>query len=165
MAMFGNLGKKVIAPAVQRAVAQKSMMSPPARTVLPATPTVPVPAAPIKQLAPVTRADPVMPKPKVDQPVTPPGPVDEAGFWAEAKKRKDSLSNQPTPPIPAPPVKQTFEEAPVKRTFEQAPVRYVSGAPQMKKGGPTQKYTSGGKINLGACSVSTHSKSKKSPNW
>jgi len=35
----------------------------------------------------------------------------------------------------------------------------------MKKGGAVKKYTSGGKINLDACSVSTHTKSKSSPNW
>ena len=35
----------------------------------------------------------------------------------------------------------------------------------MKKGGGAKKYEKGGKINLGACSVSTASKSKKSPNW
>jgi len=35
----------------------------------------------------------------------------------------------------------------------------------MKKGGGAKNYEKGGKINLGACSVSTASKSKKSPNW
>jgi hypothetical protein len=35
----------------------------------------------------------------------------------------------------------------------------------MKKGGGAKKYEKGGKINLDACSVSTASKSKKSPNW
>lgn len=35
----------------------------------------------------------------------------------------------------------------------------------MKKGGDAKKYTKGGKINLDACSVSTHTKSKKSHNW
>lgn len=29
----------------------------------------------------------------------------------------------------------------------------------------TSEYKKGGKISLGACSVSTHQKSKKSPNW
>lgn len=42
-----------------------------------------------------------------------------------------------------------------------------SGAsrPDFKKGGAVKKYTSGGKINLGACGVSTHQKSKKSSSW
>lgn len=35
----------------------------------------------------------------------------------------------------------------------------------MKKGGGAKNYEKGGKINLDACSVSTASKSKKSPNW
>jgi hypothetical protein len=35
----------------------------------------------------------------------------------------------------------------------------------MKKGGSVKKYTHGGKINLDSCGVSTHQKSKKSPNW
>lgn len=35
----------------------------------------------------------------------------------------------------------------------------------MKKGGSVKKYASGGKINLDACGVSTHTKSKSSPNW
>ena len=39
------------------------------------------------------------------------------------------------------------------------------GGAQYKKGGSVgKKYTNGGKINLGACSVSTASKGKKS-NW
>jgi hypothetical protein len=35
----------------------------------------------------------------------------------------------------------------------------------MKKGGSVKAYTKGGKINLDACSVSTHTKSEKSSNW
>lgn len=35
----------------------------------------------------------------------------------------------------------------------------------MKKGGSVKKYTHGGKINLDACGVSTHQKSKKSSDW
>jgi hypothetical protein len=35
----------------------------------------------------------------------------------------------------------------------------------MKKGGAVKKYTNNGQINLGSCKVSTHQKSKKSPNW
>jgi hypothetical protein len=34
-----------------------------------------------------------------------------------------------------------------------------------KKGGAANKYTKGGKINLGACGVSTHMPSKKNANW
>jgi hypothetical protein len=34
-----------------------------------------------------------------------------------------------------------------------------------KKGGAANKYTKGGKINLGACGVSTHMPSKKNSNW
>lgn len=35
----------------------------------------------------------------------------------------------------------------------------------MKKGGAVKQYTNGGKINLGACGVSTHAPSKKNSNW
>jgi hypothetical protein len=35
----------------------------------------------------------------------------------------------------------------------------------MKKGGAVKQYTKGGKINLGACGVSTHVPSKKNANW
>jgi len=35
----------------------------------------------------------------------------------------------------------------------------------MKKGGAVKQYTKGGKINLGACGVSTHMPSKKNANW
>ena len=35
----------------------------------------------------------------------------------------------------------------------------------MKNGGTVKKYTKGGKINLDACGISTHSKSKNSSNW
>jgi hypothetical protein len=34
-----------------------------------------------------------------------------------------------------------------------------------KKGGAANQYTKGGKINLGACGVSTHVPSKKNSNW
>ena len=34
-----------------------------------------------------------------------------------------------------------------------------------KKGGSAKKYSSGGKINLKDCGVSTASKGKKNPNW
>jgi len=34
-----------------------------------------------------------------------------------------------------------------------------------KKGGAANQYTKGGKINLGACGVSTHVPSKKNANW
>jgi hypothetical protein len=34
-----------------------------------------------------------------------------------------------------------------------------------KKGGAVKQYTKGGKINLGACGVSTHVPSKKNSNW
>lgn len=34
-----------------------------------------------------------------------------------------------------------------------------------KKGGEAKKYTKGGKINLDACGVSTHKKSKSSSSW
>jgi hypothetical protein len=34
-----------------------------------------------------------------------------------------------------------------------------------KKGGAVKQYTKGGKINLGACGVSTHMPSKKNSNW
>jgi len=34
-----------------------------------------------------------------------------------------------------------------------------------KKGGAAKQYTKGGKINLGACGVSTHVPSKKNSNW
>jgi hypothetical protein len=35
----------------------------------------------------------------------------------------------------------------------------------MKKGGAVKQYTKGGKINLGACGVSTHVPIKKNSNW
>jgi hypothetical protein len=35
----------------------------------------------------------------------------------------------------------------------------------MKKGGAVKQYTKGGKINLGACGVSTHVPRKKNSNW
>jgi len=35
----------------------------------------------------------------------------------------------------------------------------------MKKGGAVKQYTKGGKINLGACGVSTHVPNKKNSNW
>jgi hypothetical protein len=35
----------------------------------------------------------------------------------------------------------------------------------MKKGGTVKKYAKGGKINLNACSVSTHKPAKKNANW
>ncbi len=35
----------------------------------------------------------------------------------------------------------------------------------LKKGGAAKQYTKGGKINLGACGVSTHVPSKKNANW
>lgn len=42
----------------------------------------------------------------------------------------------------------------------------ATGGPYIfKKGGSVKKYTKGGKINLDACGVSTHTKSKSSPNW
>jgi hypothetical protein len=41
-----------------------------------------------------------------------------------------------------------------------------SGRPEFRKGGSVKKgYTSGGKINLGACGVSTSSKGKKNSGW
>ena len=36
---------------------------------------------------------------------------------------------------------------------------------EFKKGGAVKQYTKGGKINLGACGVSTHVPSKKNSNW
>lgn len=42
----------------------------------------------------------------------------------------------------------------------------IEGNRAYKKGGSvTKKYTSGGKINLGACGVSTSSKGKKNSGW
>jgi hypothetical protein len=40
-----------------------------------------------------------------------------------------------------------------------------ASARDFKKGGAVKQYTKGGKINLGACGVSTHVPSKKNANW
>lgn len=40
-----------------------------------------------------------------------------------------------------------------------------ASARNFKKGGAVKQYTKGGKINLGACGVSTHVPSKKNANW
>ena len=49
--------------------------------------------------------------------------------------------------------------------FEFPTARSTPKLQSMKKGGDVKKYVSGGKINLNACGISTHNKSKNSSNW
>lgn len=86
---------------------------------------------------------------------------------------RQAITNQQTPGY-APPagssgvianaVRQAVDNQPIRTILPASPT-VPTQMPSMKKGGSSQKYTHGGKINLGACSVSTHEKSKKSPNW
>jgi hypothetical protein len=54
------------------------------------------------------------------------------------------------------------ENQAVSRQYREA---YDDRPGPMKKGGAVKPYTKGGKINLGACGVSTHVPSKKNANW
>jgi len=54
------------------------------------------------------------------------------------------------------------ENQAVSRQYREA---YDDRPGPMKKGGAVKQYTKGGKINLGACGVSTHVPSKKNSNW
>jgi hypothetical protein len=54
------------------------------------------------------------------------------------------------------------ENQAVSRQYREA---YDDRPGPMKKGGAVKQYTKGGKINLGACGVSTHVPSKKNANW
>jgi hypothetical protein len=54
------------------------------------------------------------------------------------------------------------ENQAVSRQYREA---YDDRPGPMKKGGAVKPYTKGGKINLGACGVSTHVPSKKNSNW
>jgi len=67
------------------------------------------------------------------------------------------------------PVKQPVKTQPIKLPVirPQMPQKNVRpvGRAVMKEGGEAKKYTKGGKINLGACGISTGGKSNKCAGW